>query len=70
MTDQHPSNRQGCSVLFFQYYFNIYSNVQVKLAFQPLSLHHKEVIVFSCACVVALPLFSAAEQLSAAPTLL
>lgn len=39
----------------------------MKLAFQPLPLNHKEVIMFSCACVVALPLFSAPEQLSAGP---
>lgn len=40
------------------------------LAFWPLPLSHRQVIVFSCASVVALPLFSAPEQLSAAPTLL
>lgn len=56
-----------CSLFLFQDSFERkkLGTCVMPSAFQPLPLNRKEVIMFSCACAVALPLFSAGEQLSA-----
>lgn len=77
MTAQRPGKRQLCSLLKYLFcslflFQDLFERKKLwpcvmPSAFQPLPLNHKEVIMFSCACALALPLFSAPEQLSAGP---